>query len=72
VVDVEQRALRALEEHDRGWSSSARWASVAVSGDELLEAMAEREVLVAHRLAGSARVARERAQAQAAWARARP
>ena len=64
VVDVEQRALRALEQDDAVVVERAVGQRRRV-GDELLQAMAEREVLVAHRLEVQPRVARERPQAQA-------
>src|SRR4051794_8224066 len=63
VVDVEQRALGALEDDDAAVVQRAVSQCRRV-GDELLEAMAVREVLVAHRLEVQLRVARERPQAQ--------
>src|SRR4051812_18094889 len=63
VVDVEQRALRAFEHDDAAVVERAVRERRRVR-DELLEPMAVREVLVAHRLQVQPRVARERPQAE--------
>ena len=63
VVDVEHRPLCALEDDDLAVVQRPVGERRRI-GDELLEAVAEGQVLVAHRLQVQGRVAREWAQAQ--------